>query len=93
MLPYNGSEVAACCLRGREAELVSRRLDESLSELLVCNVAVFDIPNRNRKETMAARAYHFEVVFLMIKFFGPVWDSRDNHDPRTVLLVATSARS
>jgi hypothetical protein len=72
---------------------MNRRLDESLCELLVCNVAVLDIPDWNRKELMASWADDFETMLLMIKLFGLVWDGWNDYETRAVLLVATDTRS
>jgi hypothetical protein len=68
-------------------------VNESPSELLVSNVAVFDISKRNRKETMTGGADQFEELLGMLSFLQVVSYSRDDHDSRAIFLVATSACS
>ena len=66
-------------------------LDESLGELLVCNLTVFDTCKRNGKETMTGGADQFETLLGIFNPFQVVTDSRKNHDRRAVFFVAPSA--
>ena len=84
---WDGTPMAA------KADSMNHFLDESPRQLLVRNVAMLDIPKRNRKEAKASRADNFEALCLMVNAFGSVWDSREDHDRRPVLLVATNAGS
>ena len=68
-------------------------LDESPRQLLVGNVAVLDIPKRNRKEAKASGADNFEALLLTVKVFGSVWESREDHDCQAVIPDATNAGS
>jgi hypothetical protein len=68
-------------------------VDESPCELLVCNVAVFDIPERNKKETTAGGTDQFETLLGVFNSFHVVIHSREDYDSRAVVLVATSACS
>ena len=73
-----------------QVEISDLPVDESLCELLVCNVTVSDIPNWNRKETVAGRADHAKALRSVFKFFQVAGDGRDDHDYRAVFLVAPS---
>ena len=68
-------------------------VNESSCEIFVCNVAVFDISEWNRKETMTCGADQFEMVLGIFNLLQVVSDSRDDYDSRAVFLITTSACS
>ena len=67
-------------------------LYESPSELLVGNFTVFDISERNRKETLTGRANQFETLLGMLNSFQIVPDRRNDDNRLAVFLITTSAR-